>query len=284
MSKSINPMDAALAAIPTTKAVEENAKGKSSVKITPGKVESGWGCVTQGPKGTYHTKQNADTWNQNDIQWYVKNLYSEKYGVSLHIPLMAGHDWLNKIKWAMYKKLGDVDPTGSMLKDYLDFCFAKHVDQIIRDDGRFSLFKLTKPQYVLDYFDKRRPAPPVPVTKSQPAVEVSEAAKGLSMDDLTTAFRINSQYMVSNYGIVIPVNYLMAVKGKTLDEAVAYVQGAMTKLAAKGPQEMQAAIAATNKYQPYPKWLKFTDVAKIVKMTIAISDDNQVFNALKEQK
>lgn len=43
-----------------------------------------------------------------------------------------------------------------------------------------------------------------------------------------------------------------------------------------------AAIEATNKYQPYPKWLRFNDVNRIVKMTLAFSDDNPVFSCLRE--
>lgn len=278
-----NPMDAALSAIPLPASVAEKVKNKSTVTVVGGQSGpvGGWNTVTGESRPTYHAKANPDDWNQIDLQWYLKNRYAEKYGVTLNIPLLLGHQSIKSIKYSLFKKL-DYEPKHSVVKDYFDFCLTRHADEIIRSEGVFTLHKITKPKYILDYLDKNKiqPTATAPRQSASPVL-VSDSTDALTMDDLTAAFRINSQYMVTNYGIVIPVNYLLSAKGKSLDEAIAYVQGAMTKLAAKGPQEMGAVIAATNKYQPYPKWLRFTDVAKIVKMTIAISDDNPVFAALK---
>lgn len=283
-----NPMDVALSAIPLPQSVADKVKNKTTVTISAHE-EGGWGSIPISTKLTYHNKPDPDSWNQIDLQWYLKNRYADKYGVQLNIPLLAGHQAIKTIKFGMFKKLG-YEPKHSVIKDYFDFCIDRHADEIIKSQGVFTIHKITKPVYILDYLDKtnigkvQQAVPARKVEQTAPAVESSAAVEPLTMDDLTTAFRINSQYMVSNYGIIIPVNFLVAVKNKTLDEAIAYVQGAMTKLAAKGQQEMSAVITSTNKYQPYPSWLRFTDVSKIVKMTIAVSDDNPVFRVFKELK
>lgn len=271
-------------AIPDMGAIKETVKSKTTVKIGPESQKSGWGIVSVSNKLGYHNKPDPNQWNQNDLQWYLKNRYADKYGVTLNIPIASGHNWIGTIKFAMSKKFDGQDPPNSVIKDYFDYCLDKHADEIIRSEGQFSLYKLTKAKYILDYLDRRgveNNPQPIPAIKP---VEASVESINLSIQDLTTAYRINSQYMVMNYGIVIPINYLMLVKGKTVDEAIAYVQAAMTKLAAKGPMEMGAAIEATNKFQPYPKWLKFIDANKIVKMTLAFSDDNPVFDCFKEQQ
>ncbi len=267
-------MKAALSAIPLPASVIEKVKNKTTVTVTSTTVESGWGCVKTSSKLTYHNKPNPDLWSQVDLQYYLKNLYADKYGVTLHIPIANGHNWIKTIKFAMAKKLGD-EPKHGVVKDYFDYCMDRHADQAIRDDGRFSLYTLTKPKYIMDYLERRT----VPQIAPIQAVETSLDAEPLSIQDLTAAYRINSQYMVTNYGVIIPVNYLLVVKSKSLNDALAYVQGAISKL--KSPQETVAVVAATNKYQPYPKWLKFIDVAQIMQMTIAVSDDNPVLTALR---
>ena len=280
-----NPADIAASIIPPQEIVTEVVKRKSTVEILPAsRAESGWDKVKVG-RETYHSKPDPNTWTATDLQWYVKNLYNDKYGVTLHIPVASGHNWIKTIKFAMFKKLGH-DPSHSLMKEFFDFCFQRHVDDIIRSEGSFTLYKLTKPKYVMDFFEGRastRVSSNFIVEKQKP-VETSSNTSAVSIDDLTAAYRINPQYMVSTYGIVVTINFLMKVKGKTLDESVSYVQSAMVKLSAKGQHEMQSAIDATNKYQPYPKWLTFTDVNRIVKMTIAISDDNPVLNVFKELK
>lgn len=271
-----------LSAIPDLASIKETVKNKTTVSIGPETQKIGWGVVSISTKPTYHNKPDANQWNQNDLQWYLKNIYADKYGVRLNIPIASGHNWIGSIKFAMSKKFNGQDPSNAVIKDYFDYCLDKHADEIIRSEGQFTLYKLTKPKYILEYLD-RCGVDKKPQSAPKP-VEASVESINLSIIDLTTAYRINSQYMVMKYGILIPINYLILVKSKSIDDAIAYVQAAMTKLAVKGPQEIGAAIEATNNFQPYPKWLKFFDVSKIVKMTLAFSDDNPVFDCFKEQQ
>lgn len=265
-------------AIPKVKDVSTTVETKSTV-VVKYEQKGGWDVLAKedSKRQTYHNKQNPDDWNQVDLQWYLKNQYAEKYGYLMSIPVVSGHDAIKKIKTQFMHRLGKM-PTHAVIKDYFDYCIQYLADDIIRNEGMFTIHKLYKQKYILDYVERANIGRKV---EAVPVVEVSNDVGALTIDNLTAAFRIGSQYMVSNYGIVIPVNFLVSFKSKTLEEAIAYVQGAITKLAAKGQQEMQKVITATNGYQPYPRWLKFTDVERIVKMTITISDDNPVFRELK---
>jgi hypothetical protein len=267
-------------AVPKSKEVSTKVEVKSTVEIKY-EQKGGWDGVAKDMEKrlTYHNKQNPDDWNQVDLQWYLKNQYAEKYGYHMNIPLISGHDAIKKIKTQFMHRLGKM-PSHSIIKDYFDYCVQYLADDIIRNDGMFTIHKLNKQKYILDYIERAN------IDKKKEAVsvvDVSNDVLALTIDNLTAAFRIGSQYMVSNFGIIVPINFLVVFKSKTLEEAVAYVQGAMTKLAAKGQQEMQSVITATNSYQPYPRWLRFTDVERVVKMTITISDDNPVFDVFKEQ-
>lgn len=61
-------------------------------------------------------------------------------------------------------------------------------------------------------------------------VERTPADYDSTVEDMTTAYRINSKYMVENHGIKNTARFLLEEKQKGLDEVVEYVEKALGKL------------------------------------------------------
>jgi hypothetical protein len=235
------------------------ATPKRTVELFGKTMEEGWGAVKV-PK-SYEDKPR-DQWKKKDVIWYFKNRYMEQFGVSVDVPLLAGYQQLETISYQIYKATG-IDCTMAQLADFIDWCFSRHVNEMIQREGQFSLYKLTRPKLVLAYC--KTIAAPATVHEALPAPIADTTAEAdaslVTLDDLNGAFRIHSQYFVSNYGIILPVNFLMYVKKKSKEDAVKYVMNAISKMPTRDAEKL--AKEATLKHAPYPTWFAFQQAGEI---------------------
>ena len=247
--------------------------GGSTVDVHSKPQEGGWDALEVRKQWI---ERPVEEWTKRDAVRYFFTAFQLKYGVSIpgtiSYPICYGH--LQQLIDALCIRLSLDKCPMKVVKDYYDFFFQNCADDLVTRNTRKSPLTMAdtvKPKYlVLFTRDYKLPTQIVePPVDSQKPTEVS-----LSIDDLEAAYNIHAQHFCSNYGIILPVNYLMLCKDFSREEAIGYASKLVKRLSAK-KDGLSAIIEATKKYQPYPKWFPFVNVEEIIKNTTIEIGGNQ---------
>lgn len=228
----------------------------------------------------YGSKPDVNTWNKMDLRHYVGRKYRDQFAQSLPMAPAQANQTFTSIEFTYEKQTGQ-NCTPAVIADYIDFFFDRHINAVIQKEGQFGIFKLSRPKFILDYIQSRNVSQQK-VSQQQPAPQkqmvVPTETEEATLENLTAAFKINPRYFVSNYGIILPVNYLMYAKKKSKEEAVQYVVTAVAKLAGN----IEPVVSATNQYAPYPNWFEFLDAGQIIKgLKVTTSNEPLRYGFLK---
>jgi hypothetical protein len=236
-------------------------------------------------KKTSYQSKPIEEWNRRDVVAYFYKRYFDQYHarISSNIPWMKDFQIIEETMVMLQKQL-KVEAGVQLLKQYYDWCFDGNIinDILSRKNSKFGLFDLQKEKPVLLFCQslaRGSIALPEPLPKVAPKIETPTG--GFTFDDLVSAHKIHSQFFVQNYGLLLPVNYLILVKGKSEEEAVQYVQKAVDKYVTSKP--LTSLVQITKKFEPYPKWLPFLDIRRFAEAEVGVSDDNEVFKALRRK-
>jgi hypothetical protein len=271
-----------LKAIP--KIAKPIASAKSTVTLTDEaetELSSGWDKIKT-PKN--HRTKDVSEWNRKDVVVYFYAKYRDAYHAgNWNIPWRLDYATIEDIMVMLEKQL-KVSVGIPILKQYFDWAFDSNYinDLLSRKIGKFGMNDLKKEKPVLLFVQSLGKAAPLPVRKVEDAPKIEpKEMKGFSFDDLVAAHKIHSQFFIQNYGLLIPVNYLITFKGKTEEEAIQYVRKAVEKYVTAKP--LANLVKMTKKFEPYPKWLPFLDLKQFAEGELLISDDNEVFEALRRK-
>lgn len=235
---------------------------RRSVEIV-GSTTSQAGWADKALRGSVTAKANVNDWNKVDMRRYVAKRFSDRFSSSLPMSIAQASKTFADLE-VMLEKHAGTECTPALVKDYIDFVFQRHIDSIIQREGSFGIRILCRPAIVLDYARNHLKAMSSISPMSKPAPQPAPASlfdtTEVGLDDLQGAFKINAKYFVQNYGVILPVNYLMYVKKKSKEDAVKYVANAITKLAG----DIDAVMKATLQHAPYPDWFDFKDAESII--------------------
>lgn len=294
-----NALAGIASAIPTSGSVLTKIENvKNSVELT-GKSKSDKLNWNSNKSSNWKIKPVA-SWNKKDLVKYWSDEYYRHFGAypgnAMAYP--AHYQSLEGIKFMLEKALEVEEATPPYIKWYFDWVFNNNIpEKIIVKRGNCVLFDIKNEKFILEFkhFVKTQPNSIIEeAVGSQDlfsssssstatiATEVIVPSNHIAITDIEDAYSIHSQYFLENFGIIIPIAYLVNIKNKTLLEAKNYVIKAVDKInQSQRKDSLQKIISATNKYQPYPKWLPLTDIKEIISIDIEIAEENSMFNQLR---
>jgi hypothetical protein len=215
----------------------------------------------------------VEEWNKRDQVSYFSYAYRQKYG-TLHVwgsQYQANYMVLADVHHALYHQLKlDTDCSPHIFKDYVDFFFLRFADSLIAQKNyRLTFTDIKKQKYIGAFVAQYKG-----VVRSSPKPTEVKVESSLK-DELNTAYDIHAQFFITNYGLILPANYLVNVVGKSISDAKGYIERAYDKLK---KSEKDMVDKATANYGPYPKWFKITEFRE---QNIVVCDDNPVYAFLR---
>lgn len=174
-----------------------------------------------------------------------------------------------------------------VFKDFIEFFFRYFADDFIRKSKRF-LFVQMKNDKVLDRFfseyDYRSR-----IDGKELKFENKTSMMQISKDNLQKSRALSLKRFILDFGLVICVNYEHIFMNKKPSMATKTIFDECRKIKKRnGIDAIRGAVEVTELYSPYPSWLPFLSVDKLVKkidsslsVNIEIDDSNEEFNFMR---
>ena len=274
-STPIDFMDVIPAALPET---------KTSIEIVGSTVEQGWHTV----KASNFRDKDPSKWNKQDLVKYFYNLHFTKFRtyISRQIPWGLAYQGLEEVRTSLSVQMNVENCGPLILKEYFEYFYDIHVTDILRSrSSPLSIKDASRSNYILSFLS-RNPS----ILKSVKKLDTPKIVKKkddimvVKLEEMDAAYKIHAKCFILTYGVILPVNYLIYIKELTLEQAIAYVRKAVSKICEKDNTKMQTILSTTQRFGPYPKWFQFLDINEFVKGKIDISDDNQIYDFLRSSK
>jgi hypothetical protein len=265
---------------------------KRTYKKVP-KTKTGWADKVLN-SDNFAVKPVSD-WNRRDLRQYISKTYNVRWGDTLRGN--AQHALCNEIVAKVENCLRvQLKQEGyGILKEYFDFFIDTQVEFAANTPGGMTWNCFSWDRFIMAFVKKWKashlnsPAPKAVASTTH--VEIVDdkppATTVLTKEAVETAYKITPQVFVREYGLLIPVNYLVMVRKQNVDKALEYVRNAVRKITS--PAAVQEVIEATERYTPYPKWLAFTDFNGVLTAAsfhdmpnITFADDAEQFGFLRE--
>ena len=227
-----------------------------------------------GKKRTLKQKNNLEEWGAFDFFLYAQKKYTDKYGQPWDLNIGGGSLEINRIRDKFHDLFGFC--CNLIMRDYIDFYFDNYIDIAVRENESFHFRLMRNDKIMCEFSDG--------YDFSQSFLKYTELEKTenksfISSKEVRESYLIGDTSLVSNYGIVISLNWLIKVKKISPVEATRMVLDACRELAAKGMTDI--IKSSTETYSPYPSLILFKTpqlvmdrIDKNVKLNIEFNDDN----------
>lgn len=203
-----------------------------------------------GPKKYHKIPKNIDKWKTPSFVSYARRLYRERYGVDWDLNYTSSCQEILKLRDSFVDILGKCD--NKMLAEFIDWFFDYHVDEFVNRKNGFFLNNLRQ-DWVVDNFIKHYQAKNKRNKKISTSVDKKN--EDLTYDRINAVYFLSEERFVSEFGIVIAVNWLLKYEQKSPKEAAYFVYKVLDKL--NKQDKLKNAIYSTEKNSPYPPGLKF---------------------------
>lgn len=195
-------------------------------------------------------KNNLEEWGAFDFFIYAQEKYLKKYGTSWELNIGGGSLEIKKIKDKFLDMFGFC--CNLVMRDYIDFFFDNYMDMMIRVNGDFYFSQMNKEKILIEFYDGYNFAQSF---ARYSEIEKSNDKDTISRDEIRASYQIGDTSLVSNYGIVLSVNWLVKIKKENPTEAVRTVIAACREIAKKNMIEV--VKSSTEAYSPYPSFIPF---------------------------
>lgn len=220
-------------------------------------------------------KNSLEEWGAFDFFYYTEKKYVAKYGCSMDLNVGGNGVEINRIRDKFYDLFGFC--CNLIMKDYIDFFFNNYIDQIINLDGAFYFRQMRDEKIVCEFYDGYN----FPQSFLQYSESVKVGNKNLiSNKAVKESYMVGDTSLVSNYGIVISLNWLIKVKELLPEDATRMVLTACRDLANR--DMVDVIKSATETYSPYPSSLFFKSpqlvmdrVDKNIKLDVEFDNNNK---------
>ncbi len=220
-------------------------------------------------------RTNLEEWGAFDFFYYSEKKYIEKYGLKMDLNVGGSSVEINRIRDKFYDLFGFC--CNLIMRDYIDFFFDNYMDSMITSDGAFYFNQMRREKIICEFYDG--------YNFSQSFLQYSEDGKtedknSISNKAVKEAYMISDTSLVSNYGIVISLNWLIKVKKIPSTDATRMILTACRELASRGMVDI--IKSATETYSPYPSSLLFKNpqlvmdrIDKNIKLNVEFNNSNK---------
>lgn len=228
-----------------------------------------------GKKRRLRQKNNLEEWGAFDFFLFAEKKYISKYGSRWNLNIGGSSLEINRIRDKFYDLFGFC--CNLIMRDYIDFFFDNYIDVIIKSEGAFYFRQMRKEKIICEFYDG--------YNFSQSFLKYTEGEKTENKDSISNreikeAYLIGDTSLVSNYGIVISLNWLIRVKKLSATDSTRMVLTACRELKDKGLIEV--VKGATEIYSPYPSSIPFKNpqlvmdrIDKNIKLDVEFNDNNK---------
>ena len=181
-----------------------------------------------------------------------------------------------------------------VFRDFIEYFFGTFADNYIRRSKRF-LFVQMMDDKILDRFSKDynyRTRIEADETHEDFSVKKIDRSVNFSEDAVRQSYLLSVRRAVSDYGVIIAVNFAHVRLGKKPSEAARAVFEECVAIRNKtGAAGLRKVAETTKSFGPYPRWLPFLGGSKLIQKlepTLVaeadLCDDDFRFDFLKPDK
>lgn len=228
-----------------------------------------------GSKKKVVKKSSLEEWGAFDFFYYAERKYVAKYGCSMDLNVGGNGVEINRIRDKFYDLFGFC--CNLIMRDYIDFFFSNYIDQVINLDGAFYFRHMRDEKVICEFYDG--------YNFPQSFLQYSESTKIgnkhlISNKVIKESYMIGDTSLVSNYGIVISLNWLIKIKKISPTDATRMVLAACRDLVNRGMVDV--IKSATETYSPYSSLLLFKNpqlimdrIDKNIKLDVEFDNNNK---------
>ncbi len=235
-------------------------KANKSVIMTSN--DEGVEIIADGPKfvewkrkrrnWTFDPNKPITEWKAWDLFEFAHQLYVKKYNEEWNLRKQGNSLVILQIFEKLESKFGSNNYL--LMRDYIVYFFEKHIDNFIkRKNNNGSFFDYMNRKDVIRSFcvsyDYRKNFMKYDELKKK------KIKKAVSNRDLESAYLLSIGTLVSDYGIILAINWLVVKKMFKKKDAAKMVFDVCQSMYDKDVFDM--ITGSTEKYSPYPDWLIF---------------------------
>lgn len=222
----------------------ENGKGVRKIHISEVRKSKAW-----------EIRDDLTEWKNNDFALYLisivrKSVFSNwdanRIGVTLY---------LGRIRDKLSQTLGFCD--NIVLKDYMDFFVEHWGSYYFRQNGDFYMGSMREDEPIKDFGTKYNYQSSFGRFLSKSDKDSILERKKISSGDLEPSFLSGGENFILDFGLLLPLNWLVKIKKYSSTKAVEYVASAFKNIYNKGNWKM--VIKTTEEFCPYPDWFVIKD-------------------------
>lgn len=226
-------------------------------------------------------------WIPADFVSFASRVYRKRYSRNWDLNFSACCQDIQFLHDSLLESLGFVD--NLVVRDYIEYYFENFADHKMRLDGKFYFDSMRKERplrsFASNYDYDKSLKKYISPSNSRPTIAKIKSKRNISNSVIDDAYTIGDEVLVLEFGIIIPINWLVYNKGLSIQKATKRVHDVSKKIHQNGA--FNQVVSVTKKMAPYPSWLKFKQIDRFIsiidkKMRIHVefNDDSEDFNFL----
>lgn len=201
---------------------------------------------------TFDPNKPITEWKAWDLFEFAHQLYVKKYNKEWNLRRQGNSLVILQIFEKLESKFGSNNYL--LMRDYVIYFFEKHIDNFVkRKANNDSFFDHMNRKDVIKSFcvsyDYRKNF------MRYDEIKKEKIKKTVSNSDLESAYLLSVGTLVSDYGIILAINWLVVKKKFKKKDAAKMVFDTCQSMYNKDVFSM--IVESTEKYSPYPDWLIF---------------------------
>jgi len=229
-------------------------------------------------------KNSLEDWGAFDFFEYAHKLYIDKYGMYWNLKAGGNSLEINKIRDNISDSFGFC--SNLIMRDYIIYFFNNHIDFFKNNYKEFYFKQMNSENIIKSFLDK--------YNYKERFIEYIKNEKSKNKQDITLkeikdSFLLGDTTLVSNYGIVISLNWLIQKHKMTKKKAALLVVNACKEMYQKGM--ISVIIKSTEFYSPYPSNIIFKNpqvvlnkIDKNIKIDVEFNDNDRILFLQKGKK
>jgi hypothetical protein len=199
---------------------------------------------------------------------------------------------MGNIKDALYKTIGKCD--NIIICDFFDFFFVHSLWSDLckqRSSDKLFISKLKDDKIIEDFANQYDYDSSIERRKTGRDGAQKDGKEELNVEVLDKAYLLGIKNLVEDFGIILAANWMLKKGHHSTKQIVLLIAKETYDLATKG--NFEVVKTNTEKFCPYPAWLKFKDYNVVIdainkkmgtnyNMNVVFSEDRKIFGFLKE--
>lgn len=201
-------------------------------------------------------RENLLEWKNNDFSMYFIESFRKKIFPDWDANRIGITIYMGRIKESVSHALGFCDNIA--LKDYMDFFIDNWGKFYFKKGSDFYIGSMRDDAPLKDFMSKYDYKSSFTKFTSKPksgAIDTNK--KQISTSDIEPVFLSGGDNLILEYGLILPINWLIKVKKFSEEKAVNYIASAFKRVYASG--DWNKIIDKTNALCPYPEWFQVKD-------------------------